>query len=72
MNITLTPSQRRDVELARELLAASGPEDLTAILETRGHRVGGPDPYPEAYGLAWTVIADLLAIIDGLTGDGAS
>ena len=74
MSITLTPSQRRDVERARALLEASyHPATLGAYVEQSGHPGGRGDdaPYVEAFALAAITIGDLLRVIDGLTG-GAS
>ena len=48
---TLTPSQQRDIERARELVSAR-PDMLDALIERAGGHVNGPDPYPEAFGLA--------------------
>ena len=67
---SLTPSQRRDVERARKLAAADA-VTLDAIIERAGRQVHGPDPYPEAFGLARNYLGYLLDIIDSLTG-GAS
>jgi hypothetical protein len=72
MSTTLTPGQQRDVDRARKLYEAEGPDVLRAIITERGAQVRGPDPYPEAFGLARNDIGDLLAIIDGLTGGGAA
>lgn len=71
MSTTLTPQQRHSIHRARALIAASkrGPAALAAEIEVRGSPVRGDDPYPEAFGLAHVTIEELLAIIDGLTGD---
>jgi hypothetical protein len=61
----LTESQRRHVELARKVAAASA-EDLAA-----GSGIAPDDRavlYSHAFGYTRATVSDLLAIIDDLTG----